>query len=166
MIRSFWILVALLIVELPFGVFLFSETESPPLSQNQQQMSHVDSKQLLDMFQKQLKQIREGNIAQAYREFTSKEFQQATSLEDFESFLKNFTVLTKNKSLKIHALFFENNTGTIQGVLTSESGESLNVDYDVIEENGQWKIMGIQLFKHGTDKPAPRTDVPAQLSKK
>lgn len=164
MIRSFWILIALLIVELPFGVLLSLETEVIPSTQNQQQMSHVDSKKLFDIFQKQLKEIREGNIAQAYREFTSKEFQQATSLEDFQSFIKNFNVLTNNKSLKIHALFFENNTGTIQGVLISESGESLNVDYDVIEENGQWRIMGIQLFKHGTDKAAPRTDHP-QLSK-
>lgn len=117
-------------------------------SSRHQEVQHFNSKQIVEIFQKQLQVIKEGDISRAYRDYTSKEFRESTSEEGFQSFINNFEVLSKNKSLKIHALFFENNIGTLQGTLLSDSGECLSIDYDVIEENGQWKIMGIQLFRH------------------
>jgi len=102
---------------------------------------------LMPVIEGLLSAVRQGKADQAYNEFGAEEFKKATTQEQFKQFVEQFSVLSKNKSFQFHSLYFENNIGTFQGALVSTGGDELETEFDLIEENGKWKILGIQLFK-------------------
>ncbi len=103
--------------------------------------------QLMPVIDGLLTAVRQDNAEKAYNEFTAADFRKTTTFEQFKQFAAKYPVLSKNKSFQFHSLYFEDNIGTFQGALVSSSGEQLETEIDLIEENGKWKILGIQLFK-------------------
>lgn len=91
----------------------------------------------------QLKAVRAGNIIQAYS-FTSQDFRSATSLKEFEAFVNHYPSLKNNKSITIVRKEIKNDTGIIRGTLHSTDGSSISIEYLLIKEDGEWKILGIQ----------------------
>lgn len=92
----------------------------------------------------QLKAIRNGDIVNAYS-FTSQDFRSATSLKDFELFVNHYVSLKKNKNIKFTTEDIQNDTGVVNGILYSREGVSTAVEYLLVKEEGQWKILGIKV---------------------
>lgn len=106
-----------------------------------------DAGLLLNIIGGQLDDLRKGDIQQAYMQATSSGFRKITSFEKFTDFVKAFPVLYENKSFQLNIINFDQPILTLEGALISQHGESLEVEYDLINEQGKWKIHGIQLFK-------------------
>lgn len=103
-------------------------------------------KDLIQIITLQLKTIQEGNLEAAYRNFTSKEFQAATSLEQFDEFVRNHPPLLENKSSEFGKVFFDNSIGNVNGTLTASDGSLNNVEYSLVNQNGSWKILQMKVF--------------------
>lgn len=107
------------------------------------------------IFQKPIKDYMEmlkgGSVDQAYHELTSASFQEATSLEAFKAFLKEFPVFHTFKNLNFMKLTFNNNIGVYTVNLEGEDAMVYHLKYELIKEKGIWKILQIQLMDHPTD---------------
>lgn len=110
---------------------------------------------IIPVVDEMLSSLREKQWDKAYHEFTSSSFQKATSLEKFKNFVMSNDVLVHNKSFQFQSLYFEDHIGTLQGALNSVKGDSLQVEIDLTQEHGKWKIMGIQIFKPETSTLRP-----------
>lgn len=107
----------------------------------------VDTKQLIQVIEDQLALLRQGSIERAYQEYTSSEFRKATLFDQFKKFVTNYPVFSKNQSFQFHAMNFQAHVATVQGALISKSGDILQAEYDLIKEDGKWKILGIEIYK-------------------
>lgn len=92
-----------------------------------------------------LQAIRGKNLEKAYHDYTSTAFQEATSLKDFNGFVKDFPVFSADGKVDYKKLTFNNNIGTYEILMTAASGAVYDLKYDLIEENGVWKILQIQI---------------------
>lgn len=97
----------------------------------------------------QLSSLRAGNIQEAYS-YTSKDFQKSTSMNEFKKFLNRYPSLKTNKSSFFNVRKVENSTGFVQGTLTSKDDAKTPIEYQLIKEDGQWKILGITVKPTGT----------------
>lgn len=98
--------------------------------------------------QSQLKSLGAGDIEKAYS-YTSKDFQKATSINDFKKFLNQYPSLKTNESSFFNQREIQNNTGILKGTLTSKDGAKTPIEYRLIKEDGHWKILGIQVMPTG-----------------
>lgn len=94
--------------------------------------------------EEQLTLLENGKIEEAYN-MTSEEFQQSTSLEKFKNFIETYPILAENKGHSFNERSFENNIGTVRGTLTAEDGTRVSIEYKLIKENGEWKILSVEL---------------------
>jgi ABC-type transporter MlaC component len=115
----------------------------------------LDPHVLLEVIEGQLDALRKGNSSKAYTKFTSSEFRKITSQQQFQQFVKNFSVLSANRSVKFNSVNFEKSIATFEATLISQNGDTLDVEYDLVNENGKWKILGIQLFNPETTNIHP-----------
>lgn len=88
--------------------------------------------------------LRAGDIRGAYEQ-TSSAFKQTTSLEQFAAFISTYPSLSKNKKASFSERSWEGSQGHVKGTLTDESGGVLPVEFRLIKENDQWRILGINL---------------------
>lgn len=124
--------------------------EAEPEKEKKTSIDTTNLQPLIAIIEEQLADIRAGNIEKAYQDYTSHEFKKITPLKEFEKFVKDFPVIVDNQSLQFNSINFEKSIATFQGVLNSKGGDALQVEYDLAQENGKWKILGIQLFKPTT----------------
>lgn len=126
---------------------------APPLPANPPnqglalQLDPVDSKNIIEVVEGQLKVVREGNIPKAYALFTSLEFKKITSIEQFQQFVSQFPVFLHNKSITLRSVNIENGIAFYRGSIFSADGQMLDVEYELTKEQGVWKILGIQLYR-------------------
>lgn len=97
---------------------------------------------------KQLEALKKGDIKAAYA-YTSKDFQNATSLDDFKAFIKQYPSLTNNRSSFFNERQIENNVGVMKGTLTAKDGAKTPIQYRLIKEDGVWKILNIEVLPTG-----------------
>jgi hypothetical protein len=88
--------------------------------------------------------LRRGDVEGAYL-LTSLHFQNATSLEQFKKLVSANPVLGQNKSVSFPERKVKNNTGTLEGTLTALNGAQAPVKYELIKENGVWKIIYLEI---------------------
>jgi hypothetical protein len=100
---------------------------------------------LVDVVEHQLKELRVNNISKAY-DYTSKEFQKNTSLEQFRQFVEDSPIFLQNHSGLFTQRSIEEHIGTIKGELISENHQATPIEYHVVKEDGQWKILSIQFL--------------------
>lgn len=116
--------------------------------------SHHDSAQ--EVVQNQLTALRNQKLTEAYYAYTSKEFQATTSLEDFKKFLKSYKPLNANSTAELTSKDDQNNLKRVQGLLKSADGETLTLDYELLDQDGQLKILNIKVVplegKENTEK--------------
>lgn len=110
-------------------------------------VSTINSQQLLDVVDAQLKAIRAKDIDKAYDQYTSAEFRKKTSLDDFKKLIDKFKALSNNKLFQFQSFYLEDDIATFSGDLHSMEGESIPVEYDFVLEDGKWKILGIQIYQ-------------------
>ncbi len=105
-------------------------------------LNEKDKQTFLDIINKQLKEVQEDNIANAYRNYTSPEFQEATSLQDFKTFLSSYPAFKEYKKIDVADAQMKGNLALMQLALESPK-DIIEVDYRFVKINGQWKVWGI-----------------------
>lgn len=105
-----------------------------------------DSKPLETVIKAQMEQIRQKNFMKAYEDYTSKDFQKSTTIKEFEGFIKDNTSFSENSSVELDDISFDNNVATMAGILKSRDGKVYPVEYDLVQENGVWKIFHVQVL--------------------
>lgn len=106
-----------------------------------------DLQPLLEIIEHLMADLRNKKISEAYADLTSKEFQKTTPLESFKQLVNDYDVLSQNKYFQYQSFYFENNIATFQGLLISKNGVAVQAEFDLVKEEGKWKIFGMQLFK-------------------
>lgn len=103
---------------------------------------------IVNVVNQQLDALSKNDVKAAYS-YTSKDFQNAVSMEQFNAFLKQYPSLSHNKSAVFNEREVVNNTGRVKGTLTSTDGAQTPIEVRLIKENGTWKILSIQLSPTG-----------------
>lgn len=114
-----------------------------------------NSEDLLKVIEEQLEALKKGDIAKAYYSSSSKQFQAATPLQEFEKFVKSTPILTEKHGENFSKLIFNNNIASFSGILTAEDGKQYPIEYDLIDEEGKWKILQILVFPELELQPMP-----------
>lgn len=123
--------------------------------------ANLSADELSMIIQGQLKTIEKGDIKRAYEEYTSKQFRQATSLDQFEKITKDFPAFHKTNRVSANNVTFNNNVAVLNGYLASEEEEKYPFEYDFIKENGTWKIVFMKIALDDA-KPSNSTSSLAQ----
>ncbi|WP_068471306.1 DUF4864 domain-containing protein [Candidatus Protochlamydia phocaeensis] len=107
------------------------------------------TERLVDVIDNQLSALRQNDVSKAYYAYTSKDFQAATSLEQFRHFIQAYPAFLQNQSAHFTQRSIENNIGTLKGNLTSVDHVNTPIEYKLIKEDDKWKILSIRLLKPG-----------------
>lgn len=99
-----------------------------------------------EVIEEQLQAIRENKLTEAYYAYTSKEFQAATSLDEFKKFLKSFPEIASHDSNDFEDLEDQNNVKMIKGLFQSKTGDHFNILYQLIDQDGKWKILNMKVI--------------------
>jgi len=106
--------------------------------------ANFNSDEILEVAEKFLAALRQGEMAKAYYSFTAKEFQTSSSPEEFEAFVLSTPILQKKHKDNFTKLMLNDQIANFSGVLTSPEGAHYPIEFDLVQENGQWKI--VQVF--------------------
>jgi hypothetical protein len=156
-------------IECVFGVFpeqhnsrTYNQSYVPMNQQPYPVPVKTDSQDLLTMIENQLNAIQNKDYQTAYNNYTSASFRQTTPLDQFVYFITNYPAFNANKNAIFGALDFKNDVASLQGTLTSTTGETIHVEYFLEKDGGLWKILGIKLVNPAAPaaEPQPRAEVP------
>ncbi len=101
----------------------------------------------LSVVKNQLNSLRENRISQAYYEYTSNDFQKATSLDAFRKFLTLYPVLINNRDFIVEENSMVEGGRHIRGILVSNDLEEMRGEWKLVKEDEEWKISGFQLIE-------------------
>lgn len=99
---------------------------------------------IVKVAEKQLNLISSGDLQGAYA-LTSQDYQRLKSYDKFLADVNNYEVLKNYKDHKFTSREIQGDTGTITGTLTAKDGTATPVQYKFIKENGEWKILSLDL---------------------
>lgn len=94
--------------------------------------------------EKQLVALKDKNILQAYKNYTSKEFRGEVSLEVFKKLLAQYPILMKYQRTEFKEPRLENETWLMMVELNEKDGDIFTAEYALGLEDDQWKIWGIR----------------------
>jgi hypothetical protein len=107
--------------------------------------SSEDYAPILETVDNELSALRLKNFGNAYFTYTSKDFRKKTSLPQFTNFIKANPALFNNKSISLTAIQINNNIAYYTGNIISNEGVLKSLSIQLIFEDDEWKILGIQL---------------------
>lgn len=108
--------------------------------------AHVfNSAPLIAAIEGMMEAIQKNQLKTAYEVYSAKDFKKNTSFKEFEQFLQDNDSFSEHVSLELGDLSFDNNVATFSGILTTTTGKIYPVEYDLVEEDGNWKIFHIQV---------------------
>ena len=113
-------------------------------------ISFYATRDLVQTVYNQLSAIQTDDIQKAYS-YTSKDFQAATSFEEFKKFIEQYPALGNNRHVFFNYREISGNTGTIKGTLESKDGVATEVEYRLIKEKDAWKILSIKAESAGLE---------------
>ncbi len=102
---------------------------------------------LVDVVEHQMNALRNQDIEKAYKDYTSKAFQESTSFDQFRDFIEAHPLMIKSPISKFTQRSIDKNIATIKGELTSSDHVKTPIEFKVIREEGKWKILSIRLLK-------------------
>lgn len=102
-------------------------------------------KELIQLAKNQLKSIAEGNLPEAYSQFTSEEFRKSTSEENFSAFIKRYPILTDRKLTSFHNPIIQGTSGRLSVILQSDQYAAY-LKYYFVFENNEWKILSMRIL--------------------
>lgn len=108
---------------------------------------NLDFHKLQQIIEGMLKEVRAGNIEKAYNDYTTETFRKNTTLTQFKKFIEEYKVLSNNKVFQYQSFYVENGVATFGGDFVSNNGEQVTAEVDLVQENGSWKINGIDLIE-------------------
>jgi hypothetical protein len=126
---------------------------------------------MVGVVEKQLKFLQRGDLKGAYG-LTSRDFHKTTSLEQFAAFVKQHPSLSQNQGHTFSTRSIENNIGTVKGSLTAKDGAVTPVEFRLVKEQGDWRILFMDVRPAGAGVKAaeeagkPREQVSPAVSPK
>lgn len=97
----------------------------------------------------QLALISQGKVEEAYNQYGSKDFKAATTLEDFKSFVESHKALAENVDVSFPSREISNDVGTLEAKLEGKDGSTTNVNYTLVKEGEEWKVLNMEFPKAG-----------------
>lgn len=117
----------------------------------------------VDVIDKQLEALRQDDIAKAYYDYTSQDFQATTSLDQFRQFVQAYPVFLNNQSAHFTQRAIEHNIRTLKGKLISSDHVETPIEYKLIKQDKKWKILSIRLIKPANIQNAKAADHAEEL---
>lgn len=137
---------------LTIGFAFMSAVDAPVQSSEQEASSPwivqppTDYERAINTIQDQLATLKSTDYSKAYYAYTTKDFRKAFSLDDYKSMVRRFKVFSQNRSFQPENSDFDgSNIIKIKGKLIAGDGDSMKIAYDMVLEDGDWKIQNIQL---------------------
>lgn len=93
-----------------------------------------------------LTDLKQHNINHAYYNHTSKDFQAVTSFDSFIAFTEDHPILTNHLSAHFTDRSINQHISTLSGKITSIDHHSFPIEYRLIREDGEWKILSIRFL--------------------
>lgn len=124
-------------------------------------ISWIRSQAAVAVVKAQVEDIRGGKLDEAYELF-SKEYKSGVSIQMFRRFLRRDTRLTKYQSLEFWGRSALGQTAVLWGSMEDKLGRSSPVRYQLVRENGSWKIEGFHISAEIADpnpEPVRFTDI-------
>lgn len=115
----------------------------PGKIQNTKEANHAED--LIEVAKLQLKNIQDHKLSDAYQNFSSQEFKEATSKEAFYTFIKRYPILNHHHIVSFHKPTIRNGVGTLSVILQSEQIAAY-VKYYFIYEDQKWKIWSMRIL--------------------
>lgn len=117
-----------------WGIQVFTEVMFSKTPQDKEDVKAV--------IEKQLAAIHSGDLSTAYTTYTSKEFQQTSSKDDFSKFLEEHPILKSNPSIKWSEIHFEQNMAAVEVEFVSQEHKK-TADYRLVHTKDGWKILSL-----------------------
>ncbi|CEG58427.1 DUF4864 domain-containing protein [Legionella fallonii] len=105
---------------------------------------NYSSSGLVTIVNNQLTALQKGQMEQAYS-YTTQSYQKNNSINAFKNFVYSYPVLFNNTGANFPTRRMVGNNGYVSGILTGKDGAKIPISYQLIKENGQWKIINIQV---------------------
>jgi len=105
----------------------------------------LSGSEVTEPVKEQLNALKENKITEAYYNYTSKNFQEITPLETFHNSVKDLPLFLKDKTFDVKENVVENDTASVDAIVSNAKGVSTLFRFELIKENGKWKILAIQL---------------------
>lgn len=115
----------------------------PENIQNTIEADHAED--LIEVAKTQLKDIQDQKLTDAYQNYSSQEFKEATSEEAFREFIKRYSILTHYHVVSFHKPVIRNGVGTLSVILQSDQIAAY-VKYYLIYEDQRWKIWSLRIL--------------------
>ena len=106
----------------------------------------------------QLNALKTGKLTEAYYQYTSKDFQKSTSLEKFKEVIKSFPLLSQVNSISIDEKEENDDQESIKATLDSDDNQTFKMDYGLVKEDDEWKIVFFKLAEAPKPIEEPSTD--------
>ncbi len=109
---------------------------------------------LVTVVNSQLTALRNGKIEQAYS-YTTQSYQKNNSIDVFKNFVYTYPVLLNSANASFPERQIMGNNGYIRGFLSGKDGAQTPIAYQLIKEDGQWKIVNINIAITQPNSTAP-----------
>ncbi len=106
------------------------------------------------VIQSQLKAIREGDLAVAYS-YMADEKTSGVSFDDFKNYINSHPAILNNVSASFPEREMQDDSAHAAGSMKTKDGKKYEVEYMLIKEDKQWKIIGLRI---GTLQTAVNND--------
>ncbi len=110
----------------------------------------VQAQAAVDVVETQAEAIRQGKLERAYGLFSS-QYRAGMSLPSFRRWLGRQDHLARNHGLSIWGRSVRGGGAILWGSLQDELGHSYSIRYELIRENGTWRVDNLQLQSLGPD---------------
>lgn len=97
----------------------------------------------------QLSALRAGDMTAAYA-YMADNTKKSISINEFKQYMDKYPAIKSSVSASFPKREFNNNEGYIVAVLTMKDGSKVHVEYQLLKENGIWKISALRIAKDET----------------
>jgi len=92
-------------------------------------------------------------------ELTSKEFKEATTLENLTKFLEAYS-LNENVETSWPTRSVESGVGNLEGTVTLKDGSVIKINMSFVKENKAWKILSMNIPNSGVEEKQSLKEIP------
>lgn len=136
------------ILELEGGAWKISgmHLEAKPVGETvveNEETRQVKMREMVDLIHSFLEALKHGEYRQAYDQLTATNFKMNNTDKDLEFFVETHPDLLKSSASTFEKLIFNNNIATLTGYLALTNDKVIPVEFDLIEEEGKWKILHV-----------------------
>lgn len=125
-----------------WGILLLNQMSAEEAKDQQESISKL--------IKDQMSEIQKGDFSKAYYAYTSQGFQESSSFDDFKKFLNDHPLFSKSAEIKVNRV--ENGEDVTKVYVDLKNGSENELEYRLVQEQGKWKILSLQLVDRETTK--------------